>query len=692
VVDDEAVQGPAEAEVEALRCALRAAPGLWLTRETLRQLVTGTSSFVDTYSRALHLVERRTVRAHLAPASSRRASPVEPLPNPARLDPWSCDPTAIEDASRVISICPTCSGSENVACERCSGSARVSCGNCGGGGRVQGQRGTKSCNVCRGGGTQRCGGCANGRVPCGPCGATGKVQAWLSIAQTRVPQVRVHPMGAAALVHERVRSPQDFDAGPSAWPSDLVSETGDRASDGDLPAELEPALDLMTDRVVLTRVQSFSSLVHRFSYRAVGMTGVIDVVGSPPTVSRSSDWRPLRIRQIAAAATAACLGMAALALAGSYTARHAWYGAYGHDRGLALGGIALAGLVATVLAGLLLPRGLWSATRVKVPLGLAGAGALALLLAWRYPGPSKAGAQRALEGHDLERAALEANALRDLNIDPRGADEVLDDVHLERLQTSNTVDDLAAAISAPWNLDERRQTGLRVLHEIGAQRETELYAARNAPSLAILAKSIGDLDPPLRDSLAAHGALVQAEQCIAQQDCACVTARLGAAGAVDAVTGEGTRIHGEATSAFAASLKDLVAPASLAPARDPHDRQRSLRQALDLAKCYVALAGAPSDPAPPVIEALLVPVKREVETADRKAAALAAIQEAKRKQQEAIAEAKRKQEEALAEVKRKQEEALERARQAADEGDEGSPGAGGWSRRGGHSGGRHGRH
>ena len=164
--------------------------------------------------------------------------------------------------------------------------------------------------------------------------------------------------------------------------------------------------------------------------------------------------------------------------------------------------------------------------------------------------------------------------------------------------------------------------------------------------------------------------------------------------------------------AFAAAIKELVNPASLAPGRDAHDRQGTLKRALSLARCYADLAATPSNPAPPAIEALLVPVNLEVEVADKRAAALAALEEAKRKQQEAIAEAKRRQEEVIAEAKRRQEEALERA-QAAQAGDfsggtmcedgtmSGSTGRGtcshhggisGGSHRGGHSGGHRGKH
>ena len=377
-------------------------------------------------------------------------------------------------------------------------------------------------------------------MPCDACGATGKVLAWLSISQAQIPQVLVHPMGAAALVHKKVKSPKDFDTDPRTWVNALTEDTGAQASGVDLPSELEPEVHPATDRVLSTRVQSFSSVVHQFAYEAVGMKGMIDVAGSPPAVSRSSNWRPLRIRQIATAATVACLGMTSLMLAGSYATRHAWYAAYGHGRLIALVGIALAGLLAVVLGGLLLPRRLWSAARVKAPLGLAGVAALGLLLAWRYPGPSAAGAKRALASMDLDRAEIEANALRELNIDPQGGGEVLDDLHLERLK-GKAFDDLASAIREPWNLDERRQAGLNVLREIGEQKQVEFYTAKNAAGLVGLAKSVGNLDPSLRDSLAAHSVLVLADQCVVQNDCACVMTSLQAVAAVEAVHGEAAR-------------------------------------------------------------------------------------------------------------------------------------------------------
>jgi hypothetical protein len=83
--------------------------------------------------------------------------------------------------------------------------------------------------------------------------------------------------------------------------------------------------------------------------------------------------------------------------------------------------------------------------------------------------------------------------------------------------------------------------------------------------------------------------------------------------------------------------------ASTKPPGDPHQRLALLHEALETAKCYAGMAGAPSDPTPEAIEALLIPVAREVDVADKKAAAIAAVAEAKRKREEAVAAARQAQ-------------------------------------------------
>ncbi|MFO0756987.1 MAG: hypothetical protein U0359_10865 [Byssovorax sp.] len=650
-----------EAEVEALNCALRTAPSFWLTQPTLQRLVTDTSRYIDTYARALHQIERRTVAGHTAPGPAHHHGPQHPLPDPSRLDPWSVDPATIEAASRVVSTCPTCHGSQTVACGRCDGSARVRCGNCWGSGRVQGKRSMKNCPVCRGDGKVTCDACTHGRVPCQPCGAAGVVWAWLSIAQTRMQQVRVHPMGAAALVHRKLKSPRDFDANPQEWVNELTSDTGTQDTIDALPAELEPELDPVTDRALSTRVQSFSSVVHRFTYEAARMTGHLEVAGVPPAVSKSSNWRPLRIRQGLAAATALGLGLASLMLMGTYAARHPWYETYGHRGWVGLMGGVMATALAVVVAGLLLPRRLWSRGRVWIPAGVAGAAALGFAILWKYPGPTLPGARNALAAKDMSRAQIEAEALRDLKLDWRGGSEVLDDLHLERLKTAETFDQLASMVSEPWNLEPRREAALRVLHDVAEQKQAELYAAKNLSGLLGVSKSIGELDAPLRDKIASSVLLLRAERCTADKDCSCLANNLKAAAAAEAIRDEVTRVHDEAVPAFAAALKDLVTAAQPAPMKDPHERQATLRQALQLAKCYTDLASTPSNPPLAALEKLLGDADREVDAADKKAAAVAALEEAKRKRQEAIEDAKRKQAEAAAAAKQAAEERAQRA-------------------------------
>lgn len=474
-------------------------------------------------------------------------------------------------------------------------------------------------------------------------------------------------MGAAALVHKGVKSPEDFNAGPEVWVNTLTSDTGTQAPGNELLDGLEPELNPMSDRVLSTRVQSFSSIVHRFTYEASRMTGYVEVAGSPPAVSKSSSWRPLRTRQALAAATAVGLALASLLLMGSYGAQHAWYAAYGSGGWIALTGFAAALSSATVVAGLLLPRRLWSNARVWVPLGLVGVAAACFGVVWKVAGPTAGGAQRALAEHNNIRAEVEANALRDLNIDPKAGAEVLDDLHLGRLREATTFDQIASIASEPWNTDERRKVALGAVKAVAEEKMGELYASKNRPALVSLSKSIGEFDPAMRDNLAAHASLVRADQCIPQKDCSCVVESLKGLAAAEGLKSEVTRVHDTAVIAFAAAIKELAASASSAPASDPHQRQAALKQALDLAKCYADLAAIPSDPNPAALEALLAPVNREVETADKKTAALAAAEEAKRKRAAAVEEAKRKQQDAIDQARRRQADAVAAAQQAAED-------------------------
>ncbi len=233
----------------------RAAARAWrygVTPGTSRRLVTKTSDYVDTYSRALHIVERRQIMLRTVPAP-KRARLRGPLPNPRTPDPWQVDPATIEDETRIIASCPRCNGSERVACPPCDGRGEIRCGGCSGSGRVRGTNRMKNCTVCRGRGTNGCSNCrSTGQVDCPECDASGKVEGWLSLTQTILQPVEVHPMGAAAQVHRRVDDPDDFDRSDT-WVNSLVAD--DREVDT-FDDHLQPALDRRADRILSTRVLS----------------------------------------------------------------------------------------------------------------------------------------------------------------------------------------------------------------------------------------------------------------------------------------------------------------------------------------------------------------------------------------------------------------------------------------------------
>lgn len=468
-------------------------------------------------------------------------------------------------------------------------------------------------------------------------------------------------MGAAALVHRRVGLPEDFDAGRDAWINTLVSDTGDEAPGMALPEGLEPELHPRSDRVISTRIQRFSSVVYRFSYEASRLKGYVEVAGSPPSVSASSNWKPLRIRKTLTAVTAAIFGITGLGLAGAYSQRHAWYSDFGHEGLVAILCSLLALSLAIVVAGLLLPRRFWSHARVWTPLALAGVAAISVGIAWKVPGPSAAAARKALADKDFRRAEIEAKALRELNIDEMTGAEILDDLHIERVTSARTFDELASVVAEPWNFRGARQRALDLLRTSAERERGNLYGLKDIEGIVALSKSVGDFDPLLRDNLAAHAMLLRADQCVQTKDCSCTANGLKAAAAIEALAREVTRIHDRAIPAFAIALKELVHTAAPAPGRDAYQRQKEFRQALQLAKCYEDLAGVPSNPSLSVLETQLALVDREVNAADKKAAALAAAEEAKRKRAEIIEEAKQKQLKAAASAKAAAEERVERA-------------------------------
>lgn len=78
---------------------------------------------------------------------------------------------------------------------------------------------------------------------------------------------------------------------------------------------------------------------------------------------------------------------------------------------------------------------------------------------------------------------------------------------------------------------------------------------------------------------------------------------------------------------------ELVSTGSAATG-DPRPRRDALDAALTLSAQYALLAGKPTDPTPEALQTRLDLVKKEVEAAEKRAAVLAAQEEAKRKREE----------------------------------------------------------
>lgn len=229
-----------------------------LLPSTFRRCMTSATVGDETYLRALHDVERRTIELRMQPARGRG---YEEQPPSTETDPWSIDPETIEQASRRHCRCPACNGTASVRCDHCSGAGAVRCGRCSGTGRVMGSRNrTKKCPECRERGRVDCQACRAGFVACRSCGASGRVDAWLVMHRQRLRLVSTSGSAPGLGVHARVDQPDDFDA-PHGWPSDLRSD--EQIAPGEVPAGLEARVDTRTDRVLKTRVQTFASRVAR---------------------------------------------------------------------------------------------------------------------------------------------------------------------------------------------------------------------------------------------------------------------------------------------------------------------------------------------------------------------------------------------------------------------------------------------
>jgi len=577
---------------ESIDAAAKAAARAGFSEETFRDSVLGVRDDVDGYSRALHTVEMRKVhlRTEPGPGKSREQ---KALPSPDGVGPWAVDVLTLAATTRVVAWCPACLGSGATKCPACRGAAKLRCARCEGSGVDA--RGAE-CPGCGGAKKTPCDACKGGQVECGGCRGTGEVTAWLEVERSTRPVVSVHPMGAAARAHPRVSDPADFDLDPSRWAATRTEDTGVRAPD-DAPRELAPAQLKASERAVSTRVQRFQTVRCLVTYGTALATGVVPVSGSAPEVDATADWRPIELRRnVVLVVGAAALGVG-LFLASGWASRHAWYAQSGHLPAVAALAAALALAFTLTVSGLLLHGQARTVTRVWVPAGalMLLTGAIALLTSRDRPRPAHARAS--LDAGDVARAALEADALRalDLDLDRAAGEAILDQVHLRALTRAASPEAMAVSARAPWYQASVREEAQRAVVAAIERAAAGADEAR-VTALADLAREFA---PPLRERLLREGSLRRAGACAEAGEGRCVrdeTTRALVHGAEPAQTDPLLRRGRERC---AESLRALVTSADTARAAE--EQAARLRPAVARSEGCTALT---QEPTAPTVEAL----------------------------------------------------------------------------------------
>lgn len=550
---------------------------------TFRRCISAARVEPQTYSRALHQVERRTLTVQHAPARGAAVGRNDEPPS-ASADPWSFDTATIEQVSRRACLCPSCRGDGTVPCATCRGDAAVRCRACSGSGRVMGSRNRmKNCPTCRARGKVACTACSAGRVACRTCERTGRVEAWLTMQRAQLALVSASGSRAGMAVHACLDQPSDFDAAHS-WPNDLAQDHAVDAAQ--LPAELAPAIDRRTDRVLATRVQTFASPVARVELATLFGRSHLELAGRDPAVG-TARVVPLLLR-LGLGAGVAVLGLfAALLTWGGYIGRHPWFA---HE---AQGGVLLtllltsAALASLGALGLALGRRGWSALGTWAPLAAAaipaalGAGMFVAIV------PSAQAAGTRLARGDVDGAAREADAARLFGSDRARAEAVLDEIHMQSVRAAQGVAALDAEVARPWFAAVRHDEAQELIRSaLRADIETA-FAAGNLLELRRIEGEVFALVPDAAPMLAQHVAALELAQCATRADWPCVAATWTRPRELGAPAAQWEPHRSSAIAALHESARTLLHAAPTAATAA--DRARILRDADHVAELLEAL-------------------------------------------------------------------------------------------------------
>jgi hypothetical protein len=399
-------------------------------------------------------------------------------------------------------------------------------------------------------------------------------------------------MGAAARAHPSVASVDDFDAPPSSWPDVLAGDSG-LGPPTVLAAELRPRLD-PAERTVAARVQRLKSIVHLVESATLFGRGIVHVSGSPLTVSSVSNWRPLGLRRAAVLVTAAVSFAAALLYGLTYDTRHAWYAHLGHGMLVLAIGVLLAASVTATVSGITLGGRARTPMRVWVPAGamMLLLGALALRVTRDRPRATHARAS--LESGDVTSAALEADALRSLDIDRAAGDALLDTLHLRELRSVSDVDRVLVLANAPWASSDARAEARRMAVAALERRAETLIASGDADAMATLVDRARPISAVTSERLMRASALVKARRCAELGDGECTRARCRDVLEHGGDAHETAPILRRATERVAERFRDAVVRADAV--RAPRERIAALRDALSRSEDLTTLTREQTTP------------------------------------------------------------------------------------------------
>jgi len=672
---EDAASTRAAYEATAVACAATRARSYLLMPSVFRRSIVGVDVTTERYARALSTIEHRAVDLQTTPAVGARKAQRSAAPD-MDVDPWSVEPDALPETSRVTCACPTCSGAKRVTCSVCDGTQRVTCAGCGGTGRVMGKRGTKNCPTCRGNGDRKCQECRSGLVACADCDESGSVEAWLVVRQVRREVVTTSGSVAARAVHSRIDRPDDFEA-RDTFQSVLVHD--ERLAAGALPAELTPDLDPPADRLVGARVQVFEGLAARVSIRLALGTASFHIAGLRP-VCRQVEGGALSRRLALGVATAAMAAAASVALVSAFVSRHAWFATDGPWPALATAlaiGTLTAGALSLVLAE---GRATWTPLRILIPLAATMLTSVTAATIYFGARPSVAHAASLADSGDLDRAVTEADAARSLTPDRVAAEAVLDRVHrtrmeraqstadtvhwalepwfdptreaeahayadrehLDRLRAARDIDDVEPLASIRWFDATNATEGDAIIHSAFDRAISVDSATGEGAALRALRPRVAALAPDLVPRIDRQLALFAIESCRVSHDWSCVAARIADARAAGAPEETWLAARDEAAATVRAAGRTALSAATAAGGAQA--RATHLHEALDDAQLLTSLH---------VVDPALDPVAlaARVATADA-----SAQQEAERRQHEADATAERRQRAAKRETREREAE------------------------------------